>query len=84
MSEDIRAIVRDHLASEYLSEGDHLDEHTQLIEEEVLDSMGIFSTVTFLEQRFGIEIPQDDVVLEHFETLGAIEQLVQRRLERTN
>lgn len=82
MSDDIQAVIREHLASEYLSEGDHLDEHTQLIEEEVLDSIAIFTTVSFLEQRFGIEIPPDDVVLEHFETLGAIEQLVRRELDR--
>jgi acyl carrier protein len=84
MSEDIKAVVREHLATEYLAEGEHLDEHTQLIEEEVLDSIAIFTTVTFLEQRFGIEIPADDVVLEHFETIGAIEQLVQRELDRSS
>ena len=50
----------------------------------MLDSIAIFTTVTFLEQRFGIEIPADDVVLEHFETIGAIEQLVQRELDRTS
>lgn len=84
MSDDINAVVREYLAREYLADGEHLDEHTQLIEEEVLDSIGIFSTVSFLEERFGIEIPPDDIVLEYFESIGAIGQLVQRELDRAS
>lgn len=83
MSDDVRDVIREHLVSEYLSEGDQVDDHTQLIEEEVLDSIGIFSTVSFLEQRFDIEIPPDDVVLENFETVPAIESLVRRELDRS-
>lgn len=83
MSEDLSEVIRVHLASEYLADGEQLDENTQLIEEEVLDSIGIFSTVTFLEQRFGIEVPPDDVVLENFETIGAIEKLLRRELDRS-
>jgi acyl carrier protein len=79
MSEDLRTVVRDYLIAEFQPDDpEAIDENTQLVEEDVLDSIGIFSTVSFLEERFAIEIPADEVVIENFETLSAIEQLVSR------
>lgn len=50
-----------------------------LIENEVVDSLGIFAIVTFLEDEFGIEIDDDDLVPEHFETLAAVAGLVEAK-----
>ena len=47
-----------------------------LIEKEVLDSMAIFETISFLEDQFGIEVQDDDLVPENFETIAAIARLV--------
>ena len=49
---------------------------TQLIEQEVLDSLAIFSMVTFLEDEFSITIEPEDVTLENFSSIPAIEALV--------
>jgi acyl carrier protein len=48
----------------------------RLIENDVLDSMAIFETVAFLEDQFGIEVQDDDLVPENFETISAIARLV--------
>jgi len=78
ISGPIRAYVQDELlADQPVAE---LDENTHLIEEEILDSLGIFTMVTFLEERFSIQIDPEEVVLDNFETLGAIEKMVTRHL----
>jgi acyl carrier protein len=79
ISGPIRAYVQDELMAD--TPAAELDENTHLIEEEILDSLAIFTMVTFLEERFSIQIDPEEVVLDNFETLGAIEQMVARHLD---
>ena len=44
----------------------------------LLDSMSILKTVTFCEEQFGIAIPDEDVLPDHFESVRAIARLVER------
>jgi acyl carrier protein len=80
---DISKAIRAYILEDLLVDEppDSLDENTHLIEEELLDSLGIFTMVTFLEERFSIQIDPEEVVLDNFETIGTIEQLVQRHLD---
>jgi acyl carrier protein len=52
----------------------------QLIENDVLDSMAIFETIAFLEDQFGIEVADDDLVPENFATVASIARLVSKNL----
>lgn len=79
ISGPIRAYVQDELMAD--TPAAELDGNTHLIEEEILDSLAIFTMVTFLEERFSIQIDPEEVVLDNFETLGAIEQMVARHLD---
>lgn len=47
-----------------------------LLDRQVLDSLGIFQLVSFLEDEFGVEIDDEELVPEHFGTLGSIAGLV--------
>jgi acyl carrier protein len=47
-----------------------------LIDNEVLDSLGIFELVSFVEDEFGITIDDEDLVIENFGSIGAIESMV--------
>jgi acyl carrier protein len=53
----------------------------QLIEEEVIDSLGIMEIVAFLEERFGIEILDEEIVLTNFGTLDAMTRLVDSKVK---
>jgi acyl carrier protein len=48
-----------------------------LIENGVLDSLGLQQLVSFLEREFDIELDDDDLVPENFETIGAIAKLIE-------
>jgi acyl carrier protein len=49
-----------------------------LIERGVLDSLGIFETISFLEESFAIQIGDDDLTPKNFASIGSISQLVER------
>jgi acyl carrier protein len=82
---NVEDVLRTYIIEELLH-GDAPDElsgTTYLIEEQIIDSLGIFQLVAFLEERFGIVIDAEDVTIDNFETLDSISQLVNSTLDAT-
>ena len=73
--------IREFLVNEVLYDRDvkDLKPEDPLIARGLLDSLSILKTVTFCEERFGISIPDQDVLPDHFESVRAIAALVDRR-----
>jgi acyl carrier protein len=44
-----------------------------------MDSLGIVKTVSFLEADFGIEVSEDEISPENFETINALAEFVRRK-----
>lgn len=55
-----------------------IGQHDSLIDRGVIDSMGLFQLMSFIEQETGIRIPDEEVLPENFETVATMELLVQR------
>jgi acyl carrier protein len=74
--------IRDFLLEEILYDKQLADLSPEdlLLEDSLLDSIGILQTVTFCEQIFGISILEEELVPEHFQNLRAIAQLVEHHL----
>ena len=51
----------------------------KLIDDGIVDSIGIFKLIEFLEQELGVALKPEDVVLENFETIEAIMQFISER-----
>ena len=49
----------------------------KLLEEGILDSLEIFAFVTQLEDVYNIEVPDEAITKEHFETIESIVSFVQ-------
>lgn len=50
-----------------------------LLSSGILDSLGAVSLVNFIEEETGLEIPPEDVTLENFLSIDAIEAYLNRR-----
>ncbi len=74
----VNTTIREYILREAMpgTSPDELTDDTNLVEEEILDSLGIFALVEFLEQTYGIEIEAEEVVMTNFETIASIEALV--------
>jgi acyl carrier protein len=59
--------------------GREFDDSSDLLGREGLDSMAVMELVTFLEDEFGISVPERDVRSSNLETLKAIADYVGRR-----
>lgn len=46
---------------------------------EMLDSLGVFRLVAYLETEFGVAIPPEDVTLENFATLQLMDAYLRSR-----
>lgn len=74
VKDQIRQFVREELAS---AKGITLVSDDQsLIENGVVDSLGIFRLVTFLEETFGVKIGDEEISAENLQSVDMIEQLV--------
>jgi acyl carrier protein len=61
-----------------LGGGSEVKVDTPLFETGVLDSVGIFDLVTFLEAEFGVSIGDELIVPENFESVKAVSDFVRR------
>jgi len=75
----VREFISDELNLR-VSAGDLVDDYP-LLEKGVLDSMGIIQVVAFLEDEFGIEVDDAELVPENFETIGSIAELIDSKRE---
>jgi acyl carrier protein len=46
----------------------------------VIDSLGLFDLVAFVERRYGLAIPSEEIVLENFLTVRALATFVLAKL----
>lgn len=79
---EIQNTIKKYIIQEFMYDqaGVELTIETPLIEEEIIDSMGIFRLIAFLEEEFGFTLKHEEVVMESFETIIAIAALVEDRL----
>ncbi len=59
---------------------DGFDPSADLIEKGIIDSMSLLRLVSFLEERYQIEVRDEDLVPENFRSLVAVESFVKRCL----
>jgi len=73
--------IKDFILEEFLPGADpsELTPTTPLVTGGVLDSLGTVRLVTFLEERFGIEIQAHETSVDYLDTLNDIAQLVRSK-----
>lgn len=55
-----------------------ISEQEDLLSEGILDSLGILQLVAYIDDTFGIEIPDRDVVYENFYSVDALNTYLQQ------
>ena len=53
---------------------------TNLFDEGIMDSLAIFALVMQIEDTYGVEVPDDAITKENFETIESIVVFVQKLL----
>ena len=80
---DIERETRNFLISNFLlGRSDHLGGDDPLLGK-VIDSTGVLALVTFLEEKYSISVPDEDVVPENLDSINNITAYVAKRLPGT-
>jgi acyl carrier protein len=70
--------IRSFIVDELGWRGETLTDDFPLLENRVIDSLGLFRVVGFLEAEYGVKIGDDKLVPANFATLTTIAQLVEQ------
>lgn len=57
------------------------DSTSSLVGQGIIDSLGIFLLTGYIEERFRIKIKQDDLILENFDSIDTIKNLILAKLQ---
>ena len=80
-SETIKAKIREFVMEDAQTKGiTNIGDGDSLTEAGIVDSLGIFRLVSFLEENFGVRISDEEIVHDNFQTISDIEQFVSAKL----
>lgn len=74
--------LRQFLADNFILDdgGAGLAADESLTESGVLDSMGVLELITFIEERYGFSVPDEDTLPENLDSIERLVGYVERRL----
>lgn len=77
---DIEEGLRRFIGQELDAPQEALGSDYPLIKNHVIDSLGLLQIVTFIENEFEIEVQDEEVASENFESISSIAKLVESKL----
>jgi len=80
---DAETIVKDFIENKYLYRKDEksISNEESLLNSGLIDSMGIFELVSFLEKEFNMEVGDEEVIPENFETINSIVEMINTKIK---
>ena len=83
--EDIAQVVRGFILTSYLpgETADNLPYDLPLQSSGILDSLAMLGVITFIEQRFGVELGVEDTLAERFDRIRDIAATVAKKKAAT-
>ena len=79
-AQESAGLIRDFIQQRFPLAGSvELTSELSLLESGIIDSLGVLDIVGFIEEQFGIEVQDDEMVAENFDSIGALTLFVNRR-----
>ncbi|MFN2197688.1 MAG: acyl carrier protein [Anaerolineales bacterium] len=76
---DRKTMITDYIKSEIMrNDKARIADDQDLLSEGILDSLGILQLVAYINDTFGIEVPDRDVVYENFHSVKSLDDYLQQ------
>jgi acyl carrier protein len=59
----------------------HLTENSLLLEEKILDSLGMLELISFVEETYSIQVPDEDIIPDHFGTIEKLTRYIEDHID---
>ncbi|HFB67221.1 MAG TPA: acyl carrier protein [Aeromonadales bacterium] len=81
--EDLTKVISNFIVTQIMhgSNDDKLDDNCQLLDEGILDSLGLQQLITFLEGKYDIIVEDDYLMPEYFTSVKTIAELIQNLMD---
>jgi len=76
----IKEKVKNYILQTAYAAQDEITDQTLIFKEGYFDSMGFVMLISFLDEEFGIEVMDSELVEENFESIKAINNFILRKL----
>lgn len=71
--------LREFISEITFKEIDQISEDTLLFDEGIFDSLGFLSLISFISERFGIEVENDELNEENFATIRSVVSFISQK-----
>jgi acyl carrier protein len=78
---EIKDILRNFIVESTFTPADQVKNDTLIFVQGIFDSMGFISLINFLEEHFSIKADDSELLEENFESINAITNYIQRKLQ---
>ncbi|MBC7226318.1 MAG: acyl carrier protein [Thermoflexales bacterium] len=80
----IRAQIRRYILENFLFTDDEtrLRDDVSFLEEGIVDSTGVLELVMFVEETFGIEVPDEEILPENFDSVERLTRYVEAKIRQ--
>jgi acyl carrier protein len=77
--EQITECIIDYLkANSFMDKDTHLKDSDSLTQNGIIDSIGLLELIDYITEKFSIEIPEDMLTPENFDTLQGINNMINK------
>lgn len=74
--------VRAFIVENFLyGQDDNFSEDVSFLEKGIIDSTGVLELVSFVEDKFGIVVQDQELIPDNFDSLGKLSAYISRKLE---
>lgn len=71
--------LRNFISEVTFTDVENIKEDTLIFQEGIFDSLGFLSLISFLDEEFGIEVENDELNEENFESINAIVTFISKK-----
>ena len=71
--------IRNFISEITFTDPEKIKKDTNLFEEGIFDSLGFLSLISYLDEEFGIEVENDELSEENFESVQAVVEFISRK-----
>ncbi len=77
---DVKTKLKEFVVENFLfGEANGLQDGTSFLEEGIIDSTGVLELVTFLEEDFGIQVADDELIPENLDSINNVAGYLERK-----
>jgi acyl carrier protein len=77
----VEAQIKDYIAKNLLfsSDGFKYAEDASFLEEGIVDSQGVMELVLFVEENFGVQVKDTEIIPDNFDSVSKLSAYIQRK-----